>query len=117
MDPDYAGRTRFARPIVPGALTIGRVAGLLGTGIVNVRTHYIVTQQFAAQFLRPVFIGDELLMRARVTDWNLEDGRLSVDIEVRNQRNRRVLVGTASLVVFSVARQAEVEGAPAVRAV
>jgi acyl dehydratase len=102
LDPVYAARTRFRRPIVPGALTIGRVAGLLGTGLVDTRTHYVVTQRFMAEFLRPVEVGDELWMRATVREWDEQAGRLSVDIEVRNQRNRRVLTGTASLVVFAL---------------
>jgi acyl dehydratase len=103
LDVDFAARTRFGRPIVPGALTIGRVAGLLGTGLIDLSTHYIVTQRFAAEFLRPVVVGDELLMCARVTEWDPESGRLAVDIEVRNQRRRRVLRGTANLLVFRVA--------------
>jgi acyl dehydratase len=49
LDPGYAARTRFGRPIVPGALVLGRVAGLLGTGLVDLRTHYIVTQRFWAR--------------------------------------------------------------------
>jgi len=102
LDPDYAARTRFGRPIVPGAFAISRVAGLLGTGLVDLRTHYIVTHRFAAEFLRPVFVGDELRIQATVTAWGEEDGRLSVDVEVRNQRNRRVLLGTADLVVLAL---------------
>ena len=112
LDATYAARTRFGRPIVPGALTIGHVAGLLGTGLVDTRSHYIVTQNFAAQFLRPVFVGDELLLRATVTTWNQSDGHLSVEIEVRNQRGRRVLVGTAGLVVFAVAEVAVDRASP-----
>src|SRR5947209_3011696 len=99
LDRDYAARTRFGQPIVPGALTIGRVAGLLGTGLVDLSTHYIVTQRFAAEFLRPVVVGDELAMSAKVTGWDANSGHLAVDIEVRNQRGRRVLKGTANLVV------------------
>ena len=118
MDAEYASRTRFGRPIVPGALTIGQVAGLLGTGLVDTRAHYIVTQRFAAQFLRPVFVGDELRLRATVTAWNQADSHLSVEVEVRNQRGRRVLVGTADLVVFAVGAHAADRATPldAVRA-
>ncbi len=103
VDAAYAARTRFGRPIAPGILVLGRVAALLGTGLVDLRTHYIVTEQLSARFVRPVFVDDDLLVRVTVATWCQERGRLTVNVDVRNQRQRRVLAGTASLVVFPLA--------------
>jgi acyl dehydratase len=102
MNAEYAARTHFGRTIAPGVLAIGRVAGLLGTRLVDPRTHYIVTEQFAVRFVRPLFAGDDLAMRAIVTGWDAKRRRVTVKLEARNQDERRVLAGTASLVVFAV---------------
>jgi 3-hydroxybutyryl-CoA dehydratase len=102
LDPGFAARTHFGRPIAPGVVVIGRVGALLGTRLVDAQTHYIVTEQFAVRFVRPVFAGDALTVRATVKTWDAERQRVSVDLDVRNQRQRRVLGGTASLMVFSL---------------
>jgi acyl dehydratase len=45
LDRAYAERTDFGRPIAPGVLIIGRVAAALGTRLVDLRSHYVITRQ------------------------------------------------------------------------
>jgi len=103
LDRAYAERTDFGRPIAPGVLIVGRVAALLGTRLVDLRSHYVITRQFDMRFARPVFAGDELRIDATVSTWDEQRGHLRVNFEARNQENRRILSGVARLAVRSLA--------------
>ncbi len=100
LDPTYADRTHFRRPIVPDSLILGRLGGLIEARLVDPQTHYVVTEKIDAHFTNPVFAGDQLVVHTNVDAWNDDRGRLTVSVEVHNQEEHLVLNGTASFAVF-----------------
>lgn len=78
------------------------MTGLLETGLVDPRDRYVVMEQIDADLLGPVFVGDVLLVMARVATWSGQQGRISFDVEVRNQHDVPVLVGTAAVAIVAL---------------
>jgi acyl dehydratase len=53
----------------------------------------------ALRFVRLVFVGDRVDIAATVLTWTPERDRLVLRVEARNQERRRVLAGSATVIV------------------
>ena len=64
LDPDYARRTVFGRPIVHGLLATSLFSQLMGEELPGPGTIYLGQ---SLRFLRPVFVGDEVTASVEIT--------------------------------------------------
>ena len=65
LDEDFAKGTRFKSRVAHGMLVAGILSGVLGTGFPGVGTIYLSQ---TLEFLKPVFIGDEITFRLEVLE-------------------------------------------------
>lgn len=92
VDPDFAGRTRFGRQLVHGALASSYTsAALTKLGI----GHVYVSQQ--TRFRRPVFSGDTVTATAEIIEKLPQRDRLRVRTTCANQQGTIVNEGEALL--------------------
>lgn len=64
IDPEYASRTAFGRPIVHGMLTASLLSNLLGEELPGPGTIYLGQ---SLKFLSPVYVGEEVTVTVEVT--------------------------------------------------
>jgi len=65
LDPEYARRTPFGRPIVHGILTASLLSNLLGEELPGPGSIYLGQ---SLKFLLPVYVGEEVIVAVEVTD-------------------------------------------------
>jgi 3-hydroxybutyryl-CoA dehydratase len=104
LDETYAAGTRFGKRIVHGMLVASYISSLLGTKFPGPGTIYMSQ---SLEFLRPVFLGDELTVTATVTAYRPERAILTLEAVVRNQHGKKVLGGEAVCLVEDVLTSAE----------
>jgi len=92
MDEEFAKTTMFKTRIAQGMLTAGFISGVLGTRFPGVGTVYLSQ---SVRFLKPVFIGDEITVRATVLEILGEKNRLRLETVCLNQNGDTVLTGEA----------------------
>jgi phosphate acetyltransferase len=95
LDPNYAGDTLFHGVIAHGMWSGALVSALLGTQLPGPGTIYL---QQDLQFLRPVRIGDTLVVTVSVSAKDDEKKHVTLDCEVHKQGGESVLRGTARVV-------------------
>jgi 3-hydroxybutyryl-CoA dehydratase len=98
FDENYAKQTRFGGRIVHGMLVGSLISTVLGTMLPGPGCVYL-SQQLS--FRAPARMGEWLTARVRVTDWDVTRGRMVLDTEVINERNERLIVGEAKMVLAS----------------
>lgn len=62
-DEDYAGRTAFKRPIVPGLLVTSLFGGLLGSKLPGEGT---ILLGHKTKFIKPVFVGEKVKAKIEI---------------------------------------------------
>ncbi len=92
LDAEFAKNAIFKKQVAHGMLTTGIMSGVFGTRFPGQGTIYISQ---TVQFLRPVFIGDEITVAMKVLEVNTEKNRIKVDTTCLNQDGKKVLVGQA----------------------
>ena len=100
-DDDFAKSQRFGRRIAHGVLTLAILTGLWDRiGIIAYTTEAFYGIE-KLKFTKPVFFGDTLHARIKVSDKQARDtnGMLVLDNEVFNQRGETVLECTTRLVI------------------
>ena len=73
VDEDFATRSRFGRRLAHGLLTSSFITGIIGMEL-PARNGIYMGQTLS--FLKPVFIGDELTVRASVAERDEEKSRI-----------------------------------------
>ncbi len=96
VDAEYAKTTRFGERIAHGMLTAGLISTVLGMKLPGPGAIYLGQE---LKFMKPVFIGDTIIARVEVTEFNAEKRVLTAKTECHNQRGDVVLTGTAKLLV------------------
>ena len=96
VDPDYAAKTFFKSQIVHGILVSGLISAVLGTCLPGPGAIYL-TQTL--RFCVPVYPGDVITARVKVTDWNEIKGQVTLLTEAFNQQDKTVITGEAKLVM------------------
>ena len=93
-DPEYAAKTRFAKPIVPGMWTASLVSAVLGTKLPGPGCIYVGQQ---IEFTRPVYFGDTITARVEVIERVVDRNRVKLKTTCVNQRGEEVMRGEALL--------------------
>lgn len=94
VDADFARSTTLGRRIAHGALLIG-YASAASSAIGEQTTQHVVSLGYdRVRFLRPVFIGDTIVIRYEVTDFDPVKRRTSAKIEITNRDGDLVAVAT-----------------------
>ncbi|MGE5251834.1 MAG: MaoC/PaaZ C-terminal domain-containing protein [Bacteroidota bacterium] len=104
-DAEYSSKTPFGQRIAHGLLGVAVTSGLaMRTGVLE-GTVIAFREIGEWKFTKPVFIGDTIHARLTVTDTKpyprLNGGSVSIDFDVRNQRNETVMRGTWVVIVAS----------------
>ncbi len=93
---EYAMTTRFKKRIVPGLLTASMISAVLGTKLPGYGTIYLSQE---LKFLHPVYIGDRLICEVEVIDKIDEKHILVLSTHIRNQEDRNVISGKATVML------------------
>ncbi|WP_243664641.1 MaoC family dehydratase [Rhodothermus marinus] len=67
LDPEYAKRTRFGRPIVHGVLLLGIISKVLGRDFPG---HGSIAVALSCRFLRPVPVDSEITVEVKIAEKN-----------------------------------------------
>lgn len=94
MDEDYAANTSFGQRIAHGALTASYISGILGN---NLPGPGAIFTGLSMRFRRPVFIGDEVTVRAEVAEKNDRGNRVTLAVSCI-VNGKRVITGEAQVV-------------------
>ena len=100
LDEAFAAKSRFGRRIAHGMLSAGYISALLGTKFPGQGSIYLSQ---TLKFSRPVFIGDTIEVRARVTAYRADKKILTLATEAVNQNGETVTSGEAVVLVSDVA--------------
>ena len=95
VDAEYAQATRFHRRVAHGMSFGSLFSRLIGMNIPGPGALW-ASQSF--QFLKPVFIGDELLLSVAVIDVSQATGLLNLDCKAINQLGEEVMIGKGEVV-------------------
>ena len=94
LDEEFAKTSIFKKRVAHGMLTAGIMSGVFGTQFPGVGTIYISQ---TINFVRPVFIGDEITVSMKVLEINATKNRLMVETVCSNQNGDKVLTGRAEV--------------------
>lgn len=104
-DADFAAKSYYGQRIAHGLLGLSITSGLaMRTGVLEGTV--IAFREIAGwKFTKPVFIGDTIHAELTVTETKpyprLSGGSVSIDFDVRNQKNETVMRGTWTVIVAS----------------
>jgi 3-hydroxybutyryl-CoA dehydratase len=101
LNEAYAATTRFKKRIAHGMLTASYISALLGSRFPGPGTIYL-KQELA--FLRPVYLGDAIEVRATVTRYRADKQILTLETDCVNQHGEKILSGEAVCLVADVER-------------
>ncbi len=94
VDDEFASKTRFGKRIAHGILVVSFISKIIGRDFPGDGTIYVSQN---CKFLRPVFIGDKILVRVKVLEKNDAKNRLILSTDVFNEQDKKVIEGTAEV--------------------
>lgn len=97
VDEPFASKTTFRQRVVHGILSAAQVSALIGMKLPGPGALW-TEQHF--KFLKPVFIGDEVLFVVRVKHRSEATRTLVLELEATNQRNEVVLSGEGKVSIL-----------------
>lgn len=92
LNAEYAKNTRFGKRIVHGFLSGSLISAVLGNICPGEGSVYM---NQTMNFLRPVFIGDEITAKVVVTGLDPENKQLTLETTCSNQNGKIVIEGSA----------------------
>ncbi len=92
IDRNYAGRTVFSEPIVPGVILMGLIVALISNDLPG-KGSITVSQQ--VEFLAPVRWNDIVITEVEVTGIDRKKNRVTLKTTCTNQEGKVVLDGEA----------------------
>jgi len=95
VDAEYCKKHPFQRIVVPGALTLGVIDGLVVKDVISQRYKVAHYGYDKIRFLAPVFPGDTISMTAEVKDKRIKNdefGIVAFEYQVKNQRGETAVV-------------------------
>ena len=101
VDPAYAARTRFKRPIAHGMIGAAFISAAMATNLSP--GHVIVYLGQNLEFVAPVYEYDVLTVTCTVTAVEPRRNRVKVDTTVTNQESAEVIRGDAYVLVDELA--------------
>lgn len=87
----FAKEHGFEKRVVYGMLSTSLISTLGG---VYLPGWYCLIQQVEVKFLAPVFVGDELSVCGRVSELSDSVQQAIIKVEIKNQKDKRVVRGT-----------------------
>ena len=93
LDPQYASKTRFGRPVAHGMLSAGFISAALGTQLAPDCCVVYLSQSL--RFLRPVHIGDTVRTVVEVKGVDSQKRIITVKTDCSNQDGEPVVSGEA----------------------
>lgn len=94
VDEKYAANGRFGRCVVHGILVSGLISGVLGTQLPGEGSIYLEQN---LSFRRPVYVGDTVTARVRITEILPEKKIITLETNVYDQEDKCVILGTAKI--------------------
>ncbi len=99
VDPDFAKKTRFGRPIAHGMWGLSLVSAVLGTKLPGPGTIYLSQ---TVQFKAPVFAGDTLTAKVKVLEVRQDKPIVRLETTCENQKGELILTGESMVLVEDV---------------
>ncbi len=96
LDEEYAANSFFKSRLVHGILVSGLISAVLGTQLPGPGAIYLSQN---LRFCAPVFPGDTITAKVKVSEWDEVKGRVTLATEATNQQNTTVITGEAKLVM------------------
>jgi 3-hydroxybutyryl-CoA dehydratase len=100
VDAEYARRSRLGRRTAHGILAGGLISAVVNNRLPGPGCTWLSQQ---LEFLAPIFIGDTLTALVEVVSWEPERRLLTLKTDCRNQEDRQVVAGQATLIVAETA--------------
>lgn len=97
MDDEFAAKTPFGKRIAHGALTASYISGILGNHLPGPGA---IFTGLSMRFRRPVYIGDEVTVRAEVAEKIDRGNRVTLAVSC-SVNGKRVITGEAQVVAPS----------------
>lgn len=94
VNEEYAEKGRFGRCVVHGILVSGLISGVLGTQLPGEGSIYLEQN---LSFRKPVYVGDTVTARVKITDILPEKKIITLETNVYNQEGKCVILGTARI--------------------
>jgi len=102
VDPDFAARTDFGKPVVHGMLSASFISTLIGMLLPGPGALWMSQ---TLQFRSPAFIGDVLTVRGVVRQKVVAARVLALDIFVSNQRGQEILSGKSTVKLIQILKK------------
>jgi 3-hydroxybutyryl-CoA dehydratase len=99
VNPDFAKKTRFGRPIAHGMWGLSLVSAVLGTKLPGPGTIYLSQ---TVQFKAPVFAGDTLTAKVKVLEVRQDKPIVKLETTCENQNGEIILKGESVVLVEDV---------------
>jgi 3-hydroxybutyryl-CoA dehydratase len=99
VNPDFAKKTRFGRPIAHGMWGLSLVSAVLGTKLPGPGTIYLSQ---TVQFKAPVFAGDTLTAKVKVLEVRKDKPIVKLETTCENQKGELILKGESVVLVEDV---------------
>jgi 3-hydroxybutyryl-CoA dehydratase len=96
VNPDFAKKTRFGRPIAHGMWGLSLVSAVLGTKLPGPGTIYLSQ---TVQFKAPVFAGDTLTAKVKVLEVRQDKPIVKLETTCENQKGELILIGESVVLV------------------
>lgn len=96
VNPEFAKKTRFGRPIAHGMWGLSLVSAVLGTKLPGPGTTYLSQ---AVQFRAPVFAGDTLTAKVKVLEVRQDKPIVKLETTCENQKGELILKGESVVLV------------------
>ena len=96
LDDDFAKQTRFGRRIAHGMLSAGLISSVLANKLPGTGTVYLSQ---SLSFVAPVYPGDTVTARVRVTKVREDKPIVTLETICTNQRGEPVIRGEAVVLV------------------
>ena len=101
VDEAYARATSMGRRIAHGALLVG-YASAASTALAERTPQQVVSAGYdRIRFIKPVFVGDRIVVRYEVTGFDPAKRRTTASIQITNQDGQLVAVATHLLQAWS----------------
>ena len=94
VDEEYAKAGMFGGCVVHGILVSGLISKALGTKLPGEGSIYLEQN---LSFRKPVYVGDEVTARVRITEIQKEKKIIILATNVYNQNEKCVILGTATI--------------------
>jgi acyl dehydratase len=99
VNPDFAKKTRFGRPIAHGMWGLSLISAVLGTKLPGPGTIFLSQ---TARFKAPVFPGDTLTAKVKVLEVRKDKPIIRLEAICENQNGEVILTGESVVLVEDI---------------